>query len=173
MLDLLILIAATAVGLGGMRALAPANEVFTYPYAPITPSPWLGWASVTASNWAFYLSPLLAAWTLGIVTLRLRPPRPRRLAFQPGWVGCCAAATGSVAGTVMTVIGIRGRYGMMSFFELVAYPVGVAVLAVWTHLAWSGQWRAEPTWIDRAGRIVGALWLAMLPLLWGRYLFSH
>lgn len=172
LLDLLILIAATAAGLGAMRALSPDHDNFTAPYSPISPPTWMNWGSVVALNWAFYLSPLLAAWTLGILALRLRRPRPslRRLAFQPGWVACCVATVGIAAGTVMTLIGVYGRYGIGYYFDLVPYPVGVAVAAAWTQLAVSGRWRSEGSWIDRAGRVMGIAWLAIVPLLWGRFL---
>jgi hypothetical protein len=26
------------------------------------------------------------------------------------------------------------------------------------------NWKAEPSWIDRAGRVLGALWLATIPI---------
>ena len=171
MLDLLVLIAATAAGFGAIRALAPDNEVFVAPYSPTTPPTWINRGAVTASNWALYLAPLVAAWTMGTLILRLRRPRPRfrRLALQPGWVACCAAAVGIGVGVVMTAIGIAGRYGVMQYFELVTYPVGVAVAAAWTHLAVSGRWRPERSWVDRMGRVMGIVWLAMIPLLWGRY----
>lgn len=174
LMDLLILIAATAVGLGGIRAQSPDIEIFTAPYSPISPPGLIRWGSVTASNWAFYLSPMLAGWTLGVLALRLRLPRSRlrRLAYQPGWVACCAATTGIAAGAVMAAIGVYGRYGVMYYFDLVPYPVGVSVLAAWGHLIVSGRWRPERSWIDRAGRLIGVAWLAIIPLVWGRFLFS-
>ncbi len=42
--------------------------------------------------------------------------------------------------------------------------IGVAVAASWLLLAASGRWRAEPSWIDRAGRALGVYWIATLPL---------
>jgi hypothetical protein len=172
LLDLLSLIAATAAGLGGVKALAPENEVFTAPYAPIQTPSWLSCGSVVASNWAFYLSPLFAAWSLGLLILWLRRPRPslRGLASQPGWSASCATAFGIVTGVVMVTIGVYGRYSIQSYFELAAYPIGIAIGAVWTHLATSGRWRSEPSWIDLAGRLMGFVWLMMVPLLWGQYL---
>jgi hypothetical protein len=173
-LDLLILIAATGAGLGAIRALSPDFDFYASPYSPIPPATLLEWGWITASFRAFYISPLLAAWSLGLVALRLRQPRPdlRSLASQPGWSASCAAAVGVVAGAVMAAIGVYGRYGIQSFFDLVPYPVGVAVGAVWLHLAATGHWRPEPSWIDRAGRVLGAAWLAMIPLVWGRFLLS-
>ncbi len=40
-----------------------------------------------------------------------------------------------------------------------AAPCGPAVAAVWLVLALSGRWRAEKSWIDRLGRLIGATWI--------------
>ena len=172
LLDLLILVAATGVGLGAMRAMSPDHDMYIASYTPIPPPTWPNWVSVVVLGWAFYLSPLLAAWTLGILGLRLRRPRPRRLALQLGWVACCSATAGIAAGAVMTLVGILGRFGVIHYFDLVPYPVGVAVLAAWAQLAASGLWRPRGDWVDRAGRVIGMAWMAMVPLLWARFLFS-
>src|SRR5262249_17938993 len=41
-----------------------------------------------------------------------------------------------------------------------AAPCGYSVGAVWLLLALSGRWRAERSWIDRLGRLLGAVWIA-------------
>ena len=117
----------------------------------------------------------MAGWTLGLLIIRLRRPRPnlRRLARQPGWSASCAAATGIVTGIVMAAIGVHGRYGIQYYFDLIPYPIGIAVAAVWLHLATSGRWRNEPGWIDRTGRVLGVAWLVIVPLVWGRFWFAN
>jgi hypothetical protein len=47
--------------------------------------------------------------------------------------------------------------------------VGFAVLGGWAVLVLSGRWRPEPSWIDRAGRIIGATWIGAVVL--ARFLF--
>jgi hypothetical protein len=42
--------------------------------------------------------------------------------------------------------------------------IGVAVASSWILLLASGRWRAEASWIDRAGRVLGWFWIATLPL---------
>jgi hypothetical protein len=42
--------------------------------------------------------------------------------------------------------------------------IGVAVGSGWVLLLLSGRWRPEPSWIDRAGRVLGWFWIAILPL---------
>ena len=44
--------------------------------------------------------------------------------------------------------------------------LGTAVASAWLLLAVSGRWRAEPGWLDRLGRILGAYWVGMLALEW-------
>lgn len=173
LLDLMTLVAATAAGFGAMRRLSPNNDIFSAPYSPIPSPTWVNWVSISATNWAFYLSPLVAAWTVGILILRLRNPRPilHRLARQPGLVACCTATVAVGLGAIMTMIGVSCRYGVYYYFPLATYPVGIAVLAAWTLLAVSGRWRPERNWIDRAGRIMGFAWLALIPMVWGWFFF--
>jgi hypothetical protein len=42
--------------------------------------------------------------------------------------------------------------------------VGFAILGGWVALVLSGRWRPEPSWIDRAGRIIGVTWIAAVVL---------
>lgn len=42
--------------------------------------------------------------------------------------------------------------------------IGVAVASSWMLLGISGRWRAERSWIDRAGRALGICWIAILPV---------
>jgi hypothetical protein len=41
-----------------------------------------------------------------------------------------------------------------------AAPCGYSVGAVWLLLVLSGRWRAERSWIDRLGRLLGVVWIA-------------
>jgi hypothetical protein len=40
-------------------------------------------------------------------------------------------------------------------------PCGPGVAAVWLVLALSGRWRPEKSWIDRLGRLIGAMWIVI------------
>jgi hypothetical protein len=35
----------------------------------------------------------------------------------------------------------------------------------WITLALTGRWRSERSWIDRAGRLIGVVWLIELPFI--------
>jgi hypothetical protein len=121
-----------------------------------------------------------AAWSLALLALRLRRPRPRlrRLTRQPGMVAGAAAAV--VLSIRMVNIGIMlGVYAawvpetpvlavLENYGELPYIPaeVGCAVAAAWVVQGLSGRWHAEPSWLDRAGRALGFFWIAMIPPSW-------
>jgi len=102
LIDAMILVAATALGLGLTRHLSP--EQYTLPYDPMGPrsgSPWTAkdravWAVETARARYYYLMPLISTWTVTVLTLRVRPPRTRlaRLLRQPGFVAATSALSG-------------------------------------------------------------------------------
>jgi hypothetical protein len=39
---------------------------------------------------------------------------------------------------------------------------GLAVTVAWSTLALSGRWQPEPNWLDRAGRLVGSVWVVLM-----------
>jgi hypothetical protein len=121
--------------------------------------------------------PIVTCWTFALAALRLVPPRPRlrRLARQPGTVACWAASFVLAIEIALSLVILSGitnqRLGSLSHFIMssagfrhMTSKVGFAVAAAWLTLALSGRWRAEPDWIDRAGRVLGAIWIALIPL---------
>jgi hypothetical protein len=166
LLDGLILIAPMAAGLAMVQPFF-RDRLFLY---GSTPSPrWLGYAGV-GMNLA---SRFVAMGMLGVLVVRLLPPRPRlrRLSRQPGAVACAAGAAAMVVGGLVAVafIAFRDQSSRSSgisgwaFFEA---RIGPAVMASWVALALSRRWRAEPSWVDRAGRILGAYWIALFLFRW-------
>jgi hypothetical protein len=153
-LDAMILVAATAVGLAGIRAYSPA--FCSYQYTSIPPPPWLNWLAVVLSNWAFYLSPLPAAWTLAALMLRLRSPRPhvRRLMRQPGTVAGIAATMLILIGVVHYLLDLHNPSWHDIPFQYTTFSLGCGVGVAWLILSLSMRWRAERSWIDRLGRSV-------------------
>jgi hypothetical protein len=132
-----------------------------------------------------FVSPCLLPWTLAILGLRLLRPRPslRRILLQPGFVACCAASisiamtVGGFLFTFITETFVRALPSDLSpddyremllndlLFDLTlmwASPLRVtyAVATAWLLLALGKRCRPEPSWIDRAGRIIGILWIA-------------
>jgi hypothetical protein len=126
-------------------------------------------------------------WSIGLFVLSLRRPRPRlrRLARQPGFVACGAVTLVAairllgfftlLARTignprtfltlslgVLNAFSVTGSYNS-AYFAASAFGLSVAVAAAWLLLSVSGRWRSEPAWLDRAGRCLGAYWIAIIP----------
>ena len=103
------------------------------------------------------LFPFLIFWTIGLLVLRLQRPRPQPgvLWRQPGWWACMAATAGYVAGMAEEAV---------IEFECPTVVVPAGVLLAWLVLALVRRWSAKPSWIDRAGRCLGLVWVAMVPL---------
>jgi len=190
LLDAMTLVAATAVGLAGLRCSAGGftqlgaelSDSVTALAAP--PEGWSSWGWALFSIYglvATVLVPFCAAWTLAILGLRLRRPHPRlrRLACQPGALACYAAAFALVPAAVgllgLAVLSARNEVELRSWepiqglaFVLVPALTGFAVLGSWATLLVGRRWRAEPSWIDRAGRVLGLYWIGAIALpLWG------
>ncbi len=118
------------------------------------------------------LIPLVVTGATALWVLRLRSPRPRlrRVFRQPGMASCTAILcyipfhlTNWVALDFLGVF--HDRFGILRFLYIIhAMPeywvprlsgTGSAVAAVWLVL-WLGRaWNPEPSWIDRAGRVLG------------------
>ncbi len=105
----------------------------------------------------FLVFPFLILWASGLMVLRLVRPRPGISALfrQPGWWACF----GSLLGVVLAI----AAEGVIEF----PAPSGIVpltVLVAWVVLAVTRKWQSEASWIDRAGRLLGILWLATIPI---------
>ncbi len=121
--------------------------------------------------------PLALTLSVALSLLGVRKPRPnlRRVYRRPGMAACAT----TVVYAVLSLIGYGGflyftgdlthvtfdsrdvitlyiRIGMQPMFL-----VGGAVASVWIVLWLSGVWRAERSWIDRAGRALGIYWITI------------
>jgi hypothetical protein len=166
LVDAMILVAATGVGLAVVRTWAPSY--YAWSYNPSPPPTWLEWSAFVLPAWAAYLSPVPAAWTIATLILRLFPPRPplRIACLQAGSSAVLAATMAASVNFVYLVLHVwmkRSGYHEMAFVYT-THSAGIAVGAVWLVLALGAAWKAEPTWIDRWGRTLGAYWLLMIPL---------
>jgi len=156
--DVMVLVGGVAIGLAWMRVVRS------------------GAASTHADSYVEWLlrgpsTCVAAGLAVALIVLRLRRPRPRRrrLVIQAGFVACAATLASLILGT-----------GCWLFFEMVhtrtagsVRPMVPSSIWSWSTAAvpgfltgsWLGLWLArrwatEPSWIDRAGRIVGAFWIA-------------
>ena len=172
-LDGMVLVAATALGIALYRALDHRLEEGNTLWLPVLYLPRWAW------RWGLGSMPIAAAWTPALALLRARQPRPtpRRLARQPGWVANVAASSALVIGSLSWgfLWATAGRpeqlgdpVGLVSsiFFRTLPF-VGVSVAASWRCLGLGGRWQAERSWIDRAGRALGWYWVVTFPLSLG------
>ena len=171
LLDGMILLAATAVGYAGVHGL----ELFMDDgdFVSRTTEAWIRRQYV---NLALLLElvvlPFLMTWTVAVVPLRLLKPRPkfRHMARQPGLMACLVVTMSIGLLAVVVAIGCVSRSWrnigfdtivMIMGFELLPAALGLAVLAAWTTLLLGRRWRAEPSWIDRMGRMLGVAWIVL------------
>jgi hypothetical protein len=179
--DWSLLIAATAVGLMSFRALfnldglgdsvaeliGLANDV-------------ADWRSFVTAAYRMYGSvvllfvPFCAPWTVAVLAVRLRRPPPSDSIRQPGAVACISMGLGSVLASIQIAFKHTLEAGSGSWWPgavdvdailFFGVPVcGATVLGSWVGLLLSGGWRAEASWIDRAGRLLGAFWIGTVGL---------
>jgi hypothetical protein len=177
LLDAMILVAATAVGIALSKAW-PGPETYEVSLAIFGPKLLRSLGPVTHRIIASW--PIVAIWTAALIALRLRRPRPasRRLFAPPGIAACVVALVvmllkwlecgGYVVlhnDWVRNVRDISPLSLSRVILDATASPViGYGVAAVWASLALARRWRPEPGWIDRAGRVVGLLWIVLIPI---------
>jgi hypothetical protein len=171
----MVLIAATAAGLAAGRTLAGdymQTSRLRLTTIPLARTDNLGGAGIAAMC-------LVLSWTIALFLLRLRRPRPDRVALfrQPGFAAGASVALIAVILALnfgVTVVhqvypvGYRFRdlplYSMFywSFVGTIyenGLMFGPSVAAAWLVLAGAGCWKPEPSWIDRAGRALGGFWI--------------
>ena len=182
LLDAMVLIAATGIGFVPIRLFLWENWHFPEEWS--VPEVWRSGLEINVSLVPLALSLSLALWLLALKHSR---GRLRRAFRRPGMAAC----TITLAYTILSSIGYvvflqfsrawdRGvfndpnsamlwiRIGMQPIFL-----VGGAIASVWI-VMWLGRtWRAERSWIDRAGRALGFYWIVLSVLFgWGFFLWG-
>ena len=114
------------------------------------------------------------ALTAALWLLRMLPPRPRirRVFRQPGLAAGTTTMVFALAALMSFVIYAMNDRGLhfqsvneMNLWTRIGmipmFLAGNAVAAVWIVMGLSGTGRAEPSWIDRAGRALGIYWITI------------
>jgi hypothetical protein len=161
--DAMILIAATALAFGWLRM--PENRPSFYDDGRIIEN----LRPFTMVGAAF-----AATWGLGVIAIRLRPPRPggRKWKLRPGFVACLAATLGGLVklathSTWRASLNFRfTTWFVPTILGQLIEPAAMAVAGAWLVLWLAGIWRREKTWIDNLGIAVGASWIALEVLAW-------
>jgi hypothetical protein len=172
----MVLVAATAIGFGlveGLSALSDGDLSWRAVYEAFLdlprPSGSALWREIVELCWTIIaLSvPHATMWTLALIPIRFMGPRPPwlRLARQPGLIAAVASGVTMVfIGAQFLVIGLVVDIRYLSSAiasQVVLWPIliGLAVAVSWMTLLIGGRWRAEPSWIDRLGRVMGVGWI--------------
>ncbi len=184
LLDSILLITSAAVGMGAFQF---ARRTWFRGWIQIADhglpdiSTWFTFdLIVTCCDITAFLIPIVAPWTLLLIALRMRPPRPRwrRIWRQPGMAACLAVLVGWCWSGLGLLLALDVRYvarprraitpeewAYKYLGDEVFMYVGLAVAAIWIVQLVGGQWRRSVDWIDLMGRLVGILWI-VIGLVW-------
>ncbi len=148
MSDAMILIAATALGLGEARSVFPE----------LGRSPWV----VSVSEMVIALLPV---WSITFVVLRLRDPKPawEALRREPGFVACMAGGLPSaILHLVYVLLTASGVVSDGRIYALGTLLGSISVSGFWLKMWNDKSWKPQPGWLDRCGIILGFVWVAIL-----------
>ncbi len=173
LIDAMIFVAATAAGLAwGRTDLVATVQAKVIPTGTVFSAMLTRPVTFTDRLYTFQrgASRFLGCWTLAVLIVRLRPPRPRtvRLMCQPGMLAVATATAYAV---------FIAAWFLLAFLMLAKYKptwsdytaqaihlrgTATAIAAAWLILALSGRWRPERTWVNRSGCLIGLAWIALL-----------
>lgn len=183
LVDVLVFIGATAVGLAILRAKGAAFVGHFYGKDGSKPTAggafeyYSTWSSLAAVGHGYMWSGLLVVmWTLAVLSFHLRPPRPRlrRLARRPGFAVCFAAALSYTLIWLIQYVEIAATrastripvwFGDFDMYVSYGPPLtaGFATGSVWAVQALGGRGRPARDWLDRSGCALGVYWIGMIP----------
>jgi hypothetical protein len=184
LLDAILLVSTAAIGMGlfqGVRRALFQGWIWITDHRIPDIHTWSTWdLIVTCSDLSVFLIPVVAPWTVLLMLLRMRTPRPswRRIWRQPGMVACLAALLGWCWSGLALVLALDAGYvarprrsfppwewAQKYLADEVFMYVGLAVAVSWLVVFVSGRWRRSADWIDLMGRLVGVGWI-VVGLVW-------
>jgi hypothetical protein len=168
LLDVMVLIAATGIAFVPIRLFLWEN--WHFPEELSAPEIWRMGLEVSVSLIPLAFSLNMALWLLGMIKLR---PNRRRFYRKPGMAACTVALVYAVLSSSGYAVFLHFSHASdraifddtnsrMLWIRIGMQPmflVGGAVASVWIVMWLGGTWRAEPSWIDRAGRALGIYWI--------------
>jgi hypothetical protein len=162
LIDAMVMVAATAVGLAMARAYDPQ-----FSGEPLPDFLKRGWGAPSC---------LMVALGLFLIPLRLWRPRlrPRDDLLEPGMAASYATGMAVVVSTILNFThsivmeGSLKRIARLEVFNSVSHQhrtlIPWAVLGAWLTLAAMGHWRPATSWIEWTGRVVALYW-CLYPVL--------
>jgi hypothetical protein len=178
--DGMVLVAATAIAFAIVRPRWPASRMGFSTFG----GHWEQWLFV----WMHQVVPFPALWSFAVFVIawRDRCKGQRPTVRSAGIVACYAAtaalAVASLISSAFHVIHFLEDHGVIP--KILSHPthqlspfdnapleelIGAAVLGAWSALAAIRRWRAEPSWIDRLGQLLGVFWIG----LFVTYLYAY
>jgi hypothetical protein len=170
LLDAMVLIAATGIAFVPIRLFLWEN--WHFPEERSVPEIWRTGLEINVS-----LVPLALSLSAAILLLGLKRPRPnlRRVYRRPGIAACTVALLYAILSAMGYAVFLHFSYALdravfddqssaMLWIRIGMQPiflVGGAIASVWIVMWLSGTWRAERSWIDRAGRALGVYWILL------------
>jgi drug/metabolite transporter (DMT)-like permease len=107
---------------------------------------------------------LLVAIALGLIVIRLLPPRPprRRLLREPGFIACIGCWIGVLCHLLDASYSIYTEFEGTTLLWSLGYAcdepgIRAGILAPWLFLGLSGHFRRPKDWVDWSGSVVGIL----------------
>jgi hypothetical protein len=181
--DAMVLIGATAIGLGWTRA------TFDESWYGLTANGFFEPVNIIEAlwKWSDLTTPCLTIWTIALTLLWLRQPRVafRKLSRYPGALACAAVTAWVITAVAFRVVfyllvsSLPGGHAewfswLPDLFSNIeddlsryARPRGEAIAVCWIILWISGRWRPQATWLDQLSRLVAVIWLIIaVPHCW-------
>jgi hypothetical protein len=139
------------------------------------------WIYDIRQYWLIIGSSWLLAVSLALATSAVFVPRPegRRRFRQPGIIAVVLVALTLAFNEVQTLghgltlyLTTGKAFDVGAFWWIfgpiydMAFRAGLAVLSGWLTLALTGRWRLAAGWLDRSGRFLGWVWVALGLLAW-------
>ena len=161
----MILVAATATAMG------LAIHQVCFPPIPLLER--MTSISNTLQITKLVVASVLLYWTVALLILRFRQPRPpwRRLRRQAGFLACLAILFAvlnqfALGAHVLFVPSANQRFHVRGFILGLAatHLIAPAVVTAWVTLAVSGGWKPAADWVDSLGRLIGMTWLMLYGL---------
>jgi hypothetical protein len=171
--DLMVLVAATAVAFAIYRRGIPRGMSFTT-------------FGRNREAWLFYwmhqATPFVSMWSFAVFAIdRVDSRKLRRHPRHAGIIACYAATIGLAtsalissgfylvhaledSGLIRKILSHQRQmhlpppFGEAPLEEI----IGGVVFGAWAALAATRRWRTEPTWVDRLGRALAVIWIALL-----------
>ena len=163
--DAMILVIALALGLALAR---PAIGSLAFKIRSVPPNYFRtpGAALALARTLNIILLCFLFFLLPAFLVLRLKRPRAplRSLIRQPGFAACATQCAVFLASMPFTLLAASGLAGQVILVGGRVAAIAAAPLA-WVSLIATRRWFPEPSWIDRFGRILGALWTVSVAAL--------